>query len=81
MGNLSRGAAGIELRCKRIFPWEVLIDSGDMDCGLEWIQIKARIAANSTAIGKICNTDMAHSRLQDSVHELIRASLVVQSCR
>jgi len=40
-----------------------------MDCGLKWLQIKMRIAANGTTIGNIFNTDMSYSGLQDSVHE------------
>jgi len=44
----------------------VLINFGADGLLAEMTQIKARIAANSRAIGKICNVDMGHYQAQDS---------------
>jgi len=54
----------------------VLINSGADGLLIEMAQIKAWIAANSRAIGKICNADMGHFRHKAAHHELISASLI-----
>jgi hypothetical protein len=53
----------------------VLINSGSTDLLSEKVQIKAQVAANSMAIGKICNADMRFFRCKAASHELISTSL------
>jgi len=55
----------------------MLINSGVGGLLTEMAQIKARIAANSRAIGKICNADMGHFRRKAACHELISTSLTI----
>jgi hypothetical protein len=52
-----------------------MINSGTAGLRAESFQHKARIAANSRSIGKICNAVMEGFRRQAAFHELITGSL------
>jgi len=54
----------------------VLINSGVAGLLTAIAQIKALVAANSMAIGKICNAGMGYCRRKAARHELISTSLM-----
>ena len=59
----------------RGFTEELLISTGRVDVRVKMVRFRARIAANSRAIGKIRNAEVDHFELTATVHKLIRGFL------